>query len=88
MGRTVLHYCSENSTPTIANQLLQADQSLVELKDNDGCTALQLAVIAGNKPIVEALLDNKADIMTTDNEGHTVAHWATGEHFKEVTLHA
>ena len=77
-GKTALHYSVENETPEILQMLLNKDPSVLELKDSDGYSPLQLATITGNRPIIENLLDNNADIMTRDNEGHTPAHWATG----------
>lgn len=60
-------------------KLIEADRSLLDIKDNNGHSPLQVATIAGNRPIVETLVKNNADIMSRDNEGHTPAHWATGE---------
>ena len=77
-GKTALHYCVENVTLDIAEMILEADPGLLELQDNEGYTALQLAVIAANVPMIKHLLKKGADINSVDSEGHTVVHWATG----------
>ena len=68
----------ENPQPTIAEILLEEEPSIVNEKDDEGYTALHLAVIAGNTPLIDVLLENSADVQETDNEGHTAIHWATG----------
>ena len=78
-GKTSLHYCVENVTTDIAELILGEDDSLLELKDNEGYTALQLSVIAANVPVIRYLLKRGADINSVDSEGHTVVHWATGK---------
>ncbi|ELU12921.1 hypothetical protein CAPTEDRAFT_84912, partial [Capitella teleta] len=78
-GKTALHYCVENMTSEIAELIFDEDSSLLEIKDNEGYTALQLAVIAANVPVINFLLEKGADINSVDTEGHTVIHWATGQ---------
>ena len=77
-GKTPLHYCVENETGRVAELLLRTDKSVIDTKDSEGYSALQLAVIACNIQIVTLLLKHGADINQTDSEGHTVVHWATG----------
>ncbi len=77
-GKTILHYCVENKSTKVATFVLEKEPSLLEKKDNEGYTPLQLAVIANNTSMVNFLLKKGADIKSTDNEGHTVVHWATG----------
>lgn len=64
-----------------ASALLSAAPELINVKDQDGYSALHLAVIAGNLSLAKLLLSQGADVNSADNEGHTPAHWATGESF-------
>ncbi|KAK9498035.1 hypothetical protein O3M35_003920 [Rhynocoris fuscipes] len=77
--KTALHYCAESGEGGViaAGALLKAAPELINLKDQDGYTALHLAVIAGNLSLTKLLLSHRADINSADNEGHTAAHWAT-----------
>ena len=79
-GKTALHYCVENESTKIAEMIVNADQSLLDKKDEEGYSPLQLAVIAGNSATIEYLLQKGADLHAKDNEGHTAIHWATGKY--------
>lgn len=76
-GKTALHYCAENSTPDAVQVLLKADPELIDQPDEEGYTALHLAVIAGNRTVLRCLVDRGADVNALDNERHSVVHWAT-----------
>ena len=78
-GKTALHYCAENGQSELAGRLIEADPSLLEVKDFDGYSPLQLAVISGNGLMAEYLIKSGADVHSRDNEEHTLAHWATGK---------
>ena len=60
--------------------LLEKDKSIIDLKDEQGYTALALAVIAGNMNLLKLLIQEGADIDCVDNEGHKLAHWAAGKY--------
>ena len=81
-GKTALHYCAENEDVEIAEMILDAGRKIIDHRDQEGYTTLHLATIAANEPIVKLLLERKAKINAKDNEGHTVAHWASGEIWK------
>lgn len=79
--KTALHYCAESGEGgvTSAAVLLEAAPELVHAQDQDGYSALHLAVIAGNLPLTKLLLSHGAPVNMPDHEGHTPSHWATGE---------
>ena len=83
-GRTALHHCVENADTSCAELLLKTDPSLLSTTDGEGLTPLHMAVIAGNVPLIRLLLKRGASLQCRDQEEHTVAHWATGEHFKAL----
>lgn len=75
LNRTALFYCSENVDTSCISQLHEAEANL-NFQDKNLYTCLHLAVIAGNAPITEFLLDNGANVNLTDNDDHSVLHWA------------
>ncbi|KAL1110461.1 hypothetical protein AAG570_007991 [Ranatra chinensis] len=80
--KSALHYCCESGEAgaRCAAALVSVAPHLVPLKDQDGYTALHLAVIAGNLPLIRLLISKGAHIDAVDNEGHTSVHWATGKY--------
>jgi ankyrin repeat protein len=43
---------------------------------NDGRSALMIAVLAGNRPMVESLMQHDASVIHTDRIGNTALHYA------------
>ncbi|OQV24464.1 putative Inversin [Hypsibius exemplaris] len=81
-GRTALHYCAEYSRFDCADFLLsnipEGDvKKLIDIADHEGFTALLIAVINGNGPLLALLMEQGADINAQDKELHTPVHWAT-----------
>ena len=77
-GRNALHYCAEfNVVTDIAEALIKKKRNLTTVKDAFHITPLHLAVIAGNQPMCELFLNNKADVNAMDKDLHNVIHLAT-----------
>ena len=55
-GKTALHWTANNHDPSSARALLELAPLSVNLRDNEGRTALHLAVVVGNRPVAEALV--------------------------------
>ncbi|XP_071945857.1 uncharacterized protein [Antedon mediterranea] len=47
----------------------------VNIKDQDGDTALMCAALAGNTTICQLVLDGGADVNMQNNSGNTALHW-------------
>lgn len=84
--RCALHYCASSGAganaaarAACADRVLMAEPVLANARDSDGLTPLYLAVVHGNVPLVQTLLAAGADVNATDDEHHTVVHWATGK---------
>jgi len=56
----------------------------VNIKDNDGMTALMWAAYKCHLNAVELLLDNDADVNEKNNEGMTVFNLAEGGIYSEI----
>jgi ankyrin repeat protein len=54
----------------IVQDLVKAG-ALLDLKCNNGCTALYYAVLHGSLPVVEALIGARCDLNTSSNDGQT-----------------
>eukprot|EP00055_Hartaetosiga_balthica_P010014 m.41291 g.41291 ORF g.41291 m.41291 type:complete len:246 (-) comp6992_c0_seq1:1009-1746(-) len=59
-------------------------QTLLSLREDDGCTLLHIACDRGRKDIAEALLDLGMDINLVENDGCTGLHYATTCNHKEI----
>ncbi|RYP74500.1 hypothetical protein DL771_002974 [Monosporascus sp. 5C6A] len=78
-GRTVLHRCQigdMHSGVTTASLFLDADPSLLDSRDNEGRTALLMAVENNHRRMVEMLLARGADPNIPDRYGKTCLHLA------------
>lgn len=53
-------------------------KALLDIADNEGFTALFIATINGNSPMLKLLTDNGAQVSLQDKELHTPVHWAVG----------
>ncbi|CAF3287761.1 unnamed protein product [Rotaria sp. Silwood2] len=76
-GRTALHYCCDHKNIDCACLLLQAENSIINIKDNEGFTALHLACLNGNLIMVKYFCEQGADVTLVDNELHSLIHWIT-----------
>ncbi|CAF1081414.1 unnamed protein product [Adineta steineri] len=79
-GRSALHYCSENTDINCACLLLKDDAiktNILNLRDNEGCSALHLACMNGNETMVKFLCEQGANVELVDNESHSLIHWIT-----------
>lgn len=57
-------------------QLLIQHQSDVDVKDNDGNTALHLAVDYGHDKVVQQLLEHGSNVSIRNSDGFPPLHWA------------
>jgi len=72
-GRNVLHLCAaETETDCLGKVKMLLDRGMdLHAQDNDGKTALHLAVEAGNLALTRMLLEKGADVFIQDNLGRT-----------------
>ncbi|RYZ62888.1 MAG: ankyrin repeat domain-containing protein, partial [Proteobacteria bacterium] len=75
MNRSALMIASENNSLSIVKNLLQKNVRLNQ-QDQDGSTALILAVKSGNIEILEALLIARADVHLRDLNHQSALDWA------------
>ncbi|MBQ9575239.1 MAG: ankyrin repeat domain-containing protein [Synergistaceae bacterium] len=61
-----------------------ANVNAKEDKDEDGCTALMIAVCGGHADVVELLLKHGADVNARDNTDWTALIYATNEGHEEI----
>ena len=55
-GKTALHWTANNQDASSARVLQELAPLSVNLRDNEGRTALHLAVVVGNRPVAETLV--------------------------------
>jgi len=74
--RTALHCAIESKRPQIIELILkQATPELVNQKRAGGLTALQDAIKNGDLDVVKKLLEHKADLNLTENQGRVALDW-------------
>ena len=85
-GRSALAYCCRHATPdhvTCLEILLQHNATM-DVRDNDGITALHWAAYTGNSDAVLSLLKHGASAGFTDKNGRAPLHLATQTHAPRV----
>ena len=82
-GFNALHYAALKGNIAATKSILSAssklnkdNNNLIDLKKDDGYTALHLACLNGHKNVANYLLENNANLEVTDNRGQTVLHSA------------
>ena len=75
-GKTAVHYCADSQSSACLDQILDLHPTLLDRGDNEGCTPLILAVLAGNTNIIRHLVARNARIDAVDSEQHSAVHWA------------
>ncbi len=83
-GQTMLHVIAAKLFPAALSMLkrfagLSKEKGSLDVRDQDGQTALHVAVAVGNVAAVEALLQHGVDVTLTDNKGRTALHIAAAE---------
>src|SRR6218665_1557126 len=91
-GRTALHHCADQPTNHVdSKRIIQITElilgqkgDIIDAQDNEGNTALHLAVINGNLPLTNLLIsklystkNEQSSVNVGDYELHTAVHWAT-----------
>ena len=71
-GYGPLHVAVERKHPAVVELLLDQDSIIVDLKNNEGITALQTACYEGNQVITALLLNKGADVNSQDSEGFSL----------------
>ncbi|CAF3820120.1 unnamed protein product [Adineta steineri] len=79
-SRTALHYCYDHENIDCARILLDNDlvkKSILNIQDNEGYSALNLACLNGNIRMVKYLCEQGSNVNLVDNESHSLIHWIT-----------
>ncbi|ETV96966.1 serine/threonine protein kinase, variant [Aphanomyces invadans] len=81
-GAALFHAAKSGLVREVLTCLAQGANVNWRNKAEQGWTALQIAWTCGHVDVVQALLDAKADVNTTDEDGHTPVHIASsnGKH--------
>ena len=82
-GNTPLHYAvlAKNNNVRIAGLLLDAKPSMVDVQNNNGISALHIAVVTGRIRVVKELLKRGANPNLQDTNGVAPMHLATAISF-------
>ncbi|XP_062611592.1 putative ankyrin repeat protein RF_0381 [Saccostrea cucullata] len=75
-GETILHQCCRSGKMEMCEYLVKHFSNLLEMRDNDGWTALHSACFGGSKEIVNFLLNKGLDINALSNDGKSILHIA------------
>ena len=81
-GFNALHYAALKGNLAATKSILSAsskqnnNKNIIDLKKDDGYTALHLACLNGHKNVANYLIENNANLEVTDNRGQTVLHSA------------
>jgi len=84
-SQTVLMLAVKNAdVPTLKLLMENGAKKVLEMRNNDGQSALMIAAEIGNDEVVKELLSDGADPMATDIEGRTAVDIATKSEHKSV----
>ena len=75
-GWTALHYAAESSNALIAQFLLDHQQVNVNIRNKEGNSALDIAMMCENWPVVKILVNDKKFLKTTSNNSESALHIA------------
>jgi ankyrin repeat protein len=85
-ARGSLLIAAQRGDSAAIQKLLDANPDILGATDPSGRTALHLAVLKGNQPVVELLLQRGLPVNTQDKEGRTALHAAAIKGNKEMAL--
>ena len=84
-GMTALHYVANGGYQPCALELIENGNANMDIKDNDGQTALMLASTRqASVEVAKLLIAKGADLDITDNNGMTALMWATTHRVEKV----
>jgi len=84
-GATALHLaCYFNRADSIS--VLGRDRRVINMKDNDGTTALMMAVEKGYLDCLKEMVKLDLDIAAVDGIGGTALHWACYNHAGSISV--
>jgi len=88
MGLTPIHYAAGTESDEVLTALIESlgddKPTVINMQDEDACTALHYAAFSGRKASVEVLLAAGADKALTDSAGKTAKDDAEGAGHAEV----
>ena len=79
-----IHESARTGNAASVKALLKKQPGLVNNKDADGWTPLQIAADCGRREVVEVLLAAHADVNVANPAGYTALHLAVSESHKEI----
>lgn len=82
-NRTLLHWALDYDWPMSEGDLQILIAGNINQRDNNGMTALHLAISKRNMTVARWLVGAQADIFARDNRGFTPAHLAANEGYRE-----